>query len=279
MRRMRRAVIAFVFAATALVISTGAAERGLRLVAVSESARAALPPPPLLPPPPPLPLPPPPPLPPLPPLLPPPPPPPSPTPPPVPQPPAPTPPPPPPAPTPPSPSPVAPAPPPSPPPPASPSPSVPGATPPPPAAPGDRQESSGSGSRSSRGETGSSRPASRGEDRKRSSESPSDAGTRPSTVGPGSNPIRGTVDRPGVDKDKRKGVDDDGIVGAAKGVTKTLKKLPGGARQAVQDRVLVTVGLLTFGSALLGALVLYGFSRSAAPLPRPWSDLRRFVER
>lgn len=44
------------------------------------------------------------------------------------------------------------------------------------------------------------------------------------------------------------------VVGAAKGVTKTLRA---GADAVVDDFILVIVGLLTLASALLGAVVIY----------------------
>jgi hypothetical protein len=44
------------------------------------------------------------------------------------------------------------------------------------------------------------------------------------------------------------------VVGAAKGVTKSLRA---GAEAVVNDLVLVLVGLLTLASALLGAVVIY----------------------
>jgi hypothetical protein len=46
----------------------------------------------------------------------------------------------------------------------------------------------------------------------------------------------------------------DKVVGATKGVTKTLRA---GAEAVVDDFILVLVGLLTLSSALLGAVVIY----------------------
>jgi hypothetical protein len=46
----------------------------------------------------------------------------------------------------------------------------------------------------------------------------------------------------------------DKLVGAAKGVTKTLRA---GAGAVIDDTVLVLVGLLTLASALLGGFVIY----------------------
>jgi hypothetical protein len=50
-------------------------------------------------------------------------------------------------------------------------------------------------------------------------------------------------------------------VGAAKGVKKQVGALRASARDAVPDRILGIVGLLTLGSVFLGALVLYWASR------------------
>jgi hypothetical protein len=55
-------------------------------------------------------------------------------------------------------------------------------------------------------------------------------------------------------KPEKKRRADDKVVGAAKGVTKTLRA---GAEAVVDDFILVLVGLLTLSSALLGAVVIY----------------------
>jgi hypothetical protein len=77
--------------------------------------------------------------------------------------------------------------------------------------------------------------------------------------GPGSSGARERS--PNTDEgEKREGVVD-GVVGAAKGVAKKARTLRASTGAAVDDVVLVIVGLLALSSALLGGLVLYRLSR------------------
>jgi hypothetical protein len=65
---------------------------------------------------------------------------------------------------------------------------------------------------------------------------------------------RPTVSATDTKRPEKKRRADAKVVGAAKGVTKTLRA---GAEAVVDDFILVLVGLLTLSSALLGAVVIY----------------------
>jgi hypothetical protein len=73
-------------------------------------------------------------------------------------------------------------------------------------------------------------------------------------------PVSGTSGRSTTTKqaEKKRETAADGVVGAAKGVT---KKLRAGAEAVVDDFVLVIVGLLMLLIAFLGSLVLYRMTR------------------
>jgi hypothetical protein len=60
----------------------------------------------------------------------------------------------------------------------------------------------------------------------------------------------------------------DRVAGAVKRATKKVRPLAATAGAAVDDFILLVVGLVTLASALLGGLVLYRLSREPADLRR-----------